>query len=504
MRNLSKSKLIAYRQCPKRLWLEIHNPGLREDTSATLAGFANGNKVGDIAQKLYDPKDKGYFVDREEVGITAALALSTELIESSNAPVFEAGFSAAGAQAFADVMLPARKAGKRVWHMVEVKSSASVKDYHRDDIAIQAFVARSAGVQLASVALAHIDSQWVYPGGGDYAGLLIEEDLTAEAFSREAEVKSWIKGAQTIAAKRKEPAITTGAQCVKPYACGFIDYCQSQEQQAEYPVFPVHWLPKISTKKLKTYIEDENIDDMAEVPDELLNAQQLRVKQATLNDTPHFDSKGAAAKLAAYKLPAYFLDFETISIPVPVWKGTHPYQQMPFQFSLHRITRNGKLSHEAFLDLSGNDPTKALAEALISACGDRGPVFVYNSSFESGRIEELAIRFPRLRRALLAINDRIVDLKPIAKQHYYHPDQCGRWSLKSILPCIASDLDYSALGEVRDGSMAMNAYLEAIDSNSEEADKKQIEQDLLDYCALDTYALVRIWQLFAGRKDLNL
>ena len=170
MRNLSKSKLLAYRLCPKRLWLEIHHPELREDSSSTQASFAIGNKVGDIARSLYDPTGKGQLINPQVEGFSAAFAQSKELLSGAN-PIFEAGFAAAGGLAFADVMLPIQVDGERAWRMIEVKSSTSVKDYHRDDVAIQAYVARSSGVALSAISLAHINTQWVYPGDGDYQGL---------------------------------------------------------------------------------------------------------------------------------------------------------------------------------------------------------------------------------------------------------------------------------------------------------------------------------------------
>jgi hypothetical protein len=498
MRTLSKSKLLAYRQCPKRLWLEIHRSDLRQDSAATQASFDVGHQVGDIARRLFDPQGKGQLIDPQSEGFTAAFVRSTELLTSLN-PIFEAGFSAGGALAFADVMLPARKAGKRVWRMIEVKSSTSVKDYHRDDIAVQAFVARSSGVPLASVALAHIDSTWVYPGGDNYQGLLLENDLTSETFGREAEVKAWIADAQAIAAKRGEPELGTGSHCGQPYECGFLEHCKGQEPQAQYPV---NWLPRIQTKALKALLEEDGVKDLREVPDELLNDRQLRVKAHTLTNQVYFDAPGAAADLAAHKLPAYFLDFETIQFAVPIWKGTRPYQQITFQFSVHRLTRTGKLEQKSFLDLTGNDPSKAFAESLIAACGERGPVFVYNAGFETVRIRELAERIPRMKRSLLAINERVVDLLRVAEQRYYHPDQRGSWSIKKVLPTVASDLRYDALTGVQDGGMAMNAFLEAISSSTTIPRKAEIEQQLLKYCGLDTYAMVRLWQFFSGRDDL--
>ena len=499
MCNLSKSKLIAYRQCPKCLWLEVHRPDLREDSAATQASFEVGNTVGDIARQLYDPAGNGVLLDAQRDGFDAVFNRSTELL-ASDQPIFEAGFAANGALAFADVMLPGEQDGKRVWHMVEVKSSTGVKDYHRDDTAIQSFIARNAGVPLASIALAHIDSGWVYPGEEDYRGLLKECDLTPDAFSRDVEVQEWIADAHKTAVKKAEPEIGTGEQCGSPFACGFFDYCQSQEPQAEYPVY---WLPSIRANALKEHIAGHPALDLRDTPDALLSELQQRVKVHTLSGEVYFDAAGAVAALKAYSLPAYFLDFETIQFAVPIWKGTRPYQMIPFQFSLHILDKGGKLYSEAFLDLSGKDPSRAFAETLIAVCRSSGPIFVYNAGFEGARIKELAERFPEFASALLAIKARLVDLHPITKANYYHPSQHGSWSIKAVLPAVAPDLSYEALEGVQHGGMAMEAYLEAIHADTSPERKAEIDKQLRAYCGLDTFAMVRLWQFLAGRNDLQ-
>jgi hypothetical protein len=463
-RTLSKSKILAFRQCPKRLWLELHRPDFQQLSDDTQASFTAGLKVGEVARRLFDPKGKGQLIDVRTEGYDNAFARTHALLSTSQ-PIFEAGFSAAGAIAFADILLPVRKKGKEAWRMVEVKSATRVKDYHREDAAIQAYVAKAAGVPLESIALAYVNKKWVYAGDDDYQGLLKEEDVTAEAFKRDSEVKEWITAAQETAARESEPAKTTGGHCAKPFECGFLSYCRSQEPTPEYPV---RWLPNIRKKALKTLIEKEGVIDLRHVPDNLLNEPQQRVKAHTLSGDVFFDAPSAAAALAKHKLPAYFLDFETIQFAVPMWKGTRPYQTFPFQFSVHRLSRTRELEHQAFLDLSGNDPTKALAESLITACGERGPIFVY-SSFEAARIRDLARRFPKLKPALNALLDRLVDLLPIAAEHYYHPRQQGSWSIKHVLPAIAPDLRYDALDGVKDGGMAMTAYMEAISPNTTSA-----------------------------------
>jgi hypothetical protein len=492
---LSKSKLLAFRQCPKRLWLQIHRPELEETSSATSASFGVGHQVGAIARRLYDPQGTGVVIDPQADGGVAAAVARTQTLLSRSVPIFEAGFEAGGARAFADVLLPVRKRGNTAWRMVEVKSATSVKAYYREDAAIQATVARAAGLALDSIAVAHVDSSWVYPGGGDYRGLFVEEDVTEDAFGAAATVGTWVEEALAVVRLAQEPHRETGAHCSSPYACGFSDYCRSQEPQAEYPVT---WLPRIQTKALKAAIARDAIIDLRHAPDELLNARQLRVKTHTLSGQVYFGAKQAAKALTVHKPPAYFLDFESIRFAVPIWKGTRPYQQLPFQFSVHRLTRAGKLESESFLDLSGEDPRRALAGSLIRACGTQGPVFVY-SSFEAKRIRELAKQYPKLKPALLALCGRLVDLLPIAEEHYYHPSQQGSWSLKKLLPAVAPDLCYDTLPGVKDGDMAMAAYAQAIAPGTAPERREEIRQELIAYCGLDTLAMVRVWEFLAGR-----
>ena len=499
LRVFSKSKLLALRQCPKRLWLEVHQPELKEDSAETKASFQTGHQVGDLARQIYDPENVGVLIDVTKDGFQRAFERTVVLLQDQK-PIFEAGFSAGGAFAFADVMLPVEDGGKSMWRMVEVKSSTSVRDYYRDDVAVQAFLAQSSGVALQSISLAHIDNSWVYPGNKDYRGLFKENDLTQEAFSRTDEVKGWIAQAQSICASTTEPVIEISEHCDTPYTCGFFDYCNRETSKAEQPIY---WLPRFPSAKVMKLAKLGTIE-MGAIPDDALNGKQLRVKTHTLANTTYFDAVGAAADLASDSLSTYFLDFESINLAVPIWKGTRPFQKICFQFSLHALDDSGHLEHTEFLDLSGNDPSEPFAKALIAGCGTSGAIYVYGAAFESPRINELATRYPDLSQALQAINARVVDLLPIARERYYHPSQQGSWSIKRVLPAVVPELSYADLDGVQDGGMAMDAFKEAIHPSTEPQRKKQIERQLLDYCQLDTYAMVRLWQVFAGRTDLTL
>ena len=238
---------------------------------------------------------------------------------------------------------------------------------------------------------------------------------------------------------------------------------------------------------------------MVDVPESLLNDRQRRVRDVTLSGKAYLDRAGARRALAADSSPTYFLDFETVMFAVPRWKGTRPYQQIPFQFSVHRYSRSGSLEHVSHLDLSGEDPSRGFAEALAVACGKRGPIYVYNVGFERSRIIELAERFPALCGPLEAIIRRLRDLLPVVMDHYYHPSQRGSWSIKSVLPTIAPDLSYADLDGVQDGGMAMAAYLEGTSPSTPPARKADINRSLLSYCGMDTEGLFRIWSFLNAR-----
>ncbi len=493
MRNLSKSKIIAFRQCPKRLWLELHRPDLRDDSGSEMV-FAIGNQVGDVARQIYDTEGTGKLIDVNEIGWDAAYRETSAWLAGTAAPLFEAAIRIEGALALADVMLPEPGDNGLRWHMLEVKSSTGVKDYHREDLAVQTYIATKAGIDLASASIAHVDNSFVYPGGGDYRGLLKAVDLTDEVRANAGEVATWISDAQEVAALETEPVIETGPQCSNPFGCPFLHHCNRDKPTFD---FPLSSFSRLGSRKHEE-LEALGYSDIRDVSDEYLSPVNQLIKSQSLSGEAWFDAEGAAADLAPHTGTAHFLDFETIGFGVPIWKGTRPYQQLPFQFSLHIVTPDGEMEHKEFLDLSGDDPGEAFASSMIKSCGTTGPVFVYNASFENGVMRGLAERFPHHSSDLQAIIDRVVDLLPIARSRYYHPSQHGSWSIKAVLPAVCPDLAYDSLEGVQDGMAAQGAFLEAMAPETTPERKTEIEQQLLAYCELDTFAMVRLWEFFKG------
>lgn len=502
MRKISKSHLLAHLQCPKRLWLEVNAPHLLEESSGSQASYSAGNRLGEVARQNFDPLDKGHCFDVMTDGVGSVLAQTQTAIDKTERtlarrkPLFEAGFEAAGARVFVDMLLLVLGPGDLPprWGIVEVKSASSVKEVYLDDAAIQYFVTTHAGLEVDGITIAHVDSDWVYAGDGCYDGLLKPVDVTQDIQALVMGVPQWIADAQAVLKRRKPPVVKTGAQCADPYPCGFLAHCQSTEPTVTHPV---QWLPRVQTNALRAHLAQPKVKDMRDVPDHLLNPLQMRVKQATLSGRPWRDAKGAAQALAGHAAPFYFLDFETVGDAVPRWVGTRPFQQIPFQFSLHRVGPRGGLRHSAFLDITGADPRLALAKALVVVCGDSGTVFAYNARFEAKCLADLAehLAGPRkLIKALDAIGARLVDLEPIVRAHYYHPLQQGSWSLKAVLPALLPQLSYAALEGVQNGVDAQAAYAEATDPQTSPARARDLRRQLLAYCELDTLALVELWR----------
>lgn len=478
---LSKSRILLHRQCPKRLWLKVHCPDLEEIDDGNQARFNTGTYVGELAQQLYPD---GVMIDGKN--LSQALLDTKAAFAGEKRPIFEATLQADGLLIRADLMIP----DKIGYRMVEVKSSTSVKDYYLADAAIQSWVAQESGVSLSSVEIAHINNSFVYSGGGDYKGLFQHVDVSEQIAGMKDEIPYWsIAARETLLGE--EPCITIGNQCNKPFVCSFISYCSPQVE--DIGGYPLEVLPYGA--KLAVALRREGYADLRDVPEERLEGRRNQlVWRATKSGHAEL-SPEAGNIISALPFPRYYIDFETINPAVPIWSGTRPYMQVPFQWSCHIETEQGAMSHCAYLSDGLSDPRRPFAESLIKAVGNFGPVFVYNAPFERSRMLELSEFFPNLAFSLTAIIKRLVDLLPIARENYYHPDMRGSWSIKAVLPTIAPDLNYDNL-EVANGGMAQDAFAEIIHAKTLPERRQQLRDALLMYCERDTLALVRISHYF--------
>ena len=481
---LSKSRLISAWQCGKKLHLEAHHPELAETSSMAESLFAAGNQVGDIAKQVFGSGD-GVEIPYS-VGLNEALGQTAELLANGyDAPIYEATFQFDGVLVRTDVLLPVEGGG---WRAIEVKAAASVKAHHEVDCAIQYWVLRNAGLDLKAISLAHVDTAFVYQGGADYRGLLVEQDLTARARQLQGEVVELISAARTAIAGAV-PDMPVGGHCYSPYGCAFMSHCWPA--QAEYPVMGLGG----NKAELAGWV-NAGCRDIRDVDAAALTSEtRLRIHAATRKGEAEV-SVDAQQVFDQFGSPRYYLDFETIGPAIPLWAGMRPYQFVPVQWSCHvdyGAAEGGAedIRHHEFLDLSGEPPMRGLAEKLVECLGSTGPVFMY-TSYEKRVINSLVEMFPDLEAPLAGIVERLVDLLPIVREHYYHPKMLGSWSLKAVSPTIDPDLDYSELTGIAEGMAAADGYLEAINPETTPERKAELEERLLRYCRFDTEAMVKI------------
>jgi len=454
---LSKSRITAGLQCGKRLWLAVHRPELEAYSADTQRRFAAGHGVGEVARELYP----GGVLIGDSASLSQALRETEQaLAQPGDVTLYEATFRHRGVLIRSDVL--ERRGGR--YRMIEVKSATRLKEYHLQDIAIQGWVTEGAGVKLDGLSVAVIDTDYVYPGGDDYRGLLREIPVADQARPVMAHIPGWVRGLNGLLAGPL-PAIRTGAQCRRPFECPFVAFCDGQEGKTRCG-------PD----------EERDTDGACAVPPDPALGQL---------------DPAATAFLATLPYPRYYLDFETVQFAVPVWAGTSPFQQVVFQWSCHVEERIGELRHHEFLDISGEVPVRRAAEALLEALGDQGPIFVYHD-FEKWRIMEMAVMLPDLAPALNAVAGRLVDLLRLTRDHYQHPALGGSYSLKVVLPTVDAELDHALLEEVQDGLSAQAAYHEAADPATADDRRETLRHSLLEYCGLDTLALVRVAHRFAA------
>lgn len=498
-RYLSKSKYTAFRQCQKNLWMKAYKPEEEVIDPSLQSRFESGNEVGDLAMGLFGPFEEVTSLDAEgKLDLGEMLRKTEDCLARGVENICEASFSWDGNYCAVDILH--RQGGGYAIYEVKSSSNSLVEPISDDelrhyawDIAYQKYVLIQCGVNVTGVYLVQLNKDYVRGKDLDIQMLFLKTEMTRLVDEEYPNVPANIARARKVLECHQEPAKPISMACRKPYPCAFWQYCSKHIPKPS--VFDLYRMP--FEKALKYY--NNSIVTFEDVQSCKLTAkQQVQV-------VSHLTGKGTVDKKSIrdfldqnIRYPLYFLDFETMQDVVPQYEGTKPYQQIPFQYSLHWIEKpGGELKHTAFLAESGKDPRRDLAEQLCHDIPLNACITAYNKGFECGRINELAEAFPALRYHLLNIRDNIVDfLDPFRAGYYYLPEMEGSFSIKKVLPALfPSDpqLDYSNLtGSVHNGGEAMTIFPKIKDMAP--ADQQKARQSLLDYCHLDTLAMVKIWQ----------
>lgn len=487
----SKSKYCLAWQCPKLLWLSKFKPELKPEDPSLEARFAEGNVVGDLAMTLFgDFTEVTAFKEDGSLDLTKMQEITRECIEAGVENICEASFNYNGLYCAVDI-LRSENGGYAIY---EVKSSTHASHIYAVDIAYQKYVLENCGVNVTGTYLVCINSDYVRGKDLDLNGLFRIVDMSAEVSNEYTNVPALLKKSEEIYSLKDEPTTDIGLHCRNPYECGFWGYCT--EHLPKPNVFNLYRLG--FEKALKYYRQGHvSFDDLLFNSD-ITNAKQLRqMSHQVADQKDEIDRESIRDFLNTLSYPLYFLDFETSQAVIPEYEGVKPYQQIPFQYSLHYIEHEGgPLLHKEFLAESGTDPRRQIAERLCEDIPQNVCVTAYNKGFECGRIKELAATFPDLSNHLMNIQSNIKDLLvPFQSGYYYTKAMGGSFSIKSVLPALFPNdpsLDYHNLEQIHNGGEAMSIFPRIKDMPKDEAERTR--HNLLKYCELDTYAMVKIWE----------
>ena len=478
---LSKSRFISGRQCPLRLWYQCYERKLAAEISpGQQAIFDTGHEVGKLATKLFP---KGILIEEDhmhhrEAEITTGAALKNKWVPA----IFEGAFSFDGIRIRVDVL---ERVGGRGWNLIEVKSSTSVKEVYKPDVAIQYHVLNGVGIDVHRAGILHINNQYVFDGSQiDLRGLFNFVDITDEILELQDEIVRQANDLKKVLSQDFPPKVSPSRHCFNPYKCEFWDYCTRNT-----PKFWIMNLSGISNGKF-LQLSETGIEDIADIPDGFsLSAIQERIKDCVKNNSEYL-SPALIGELQEVDYPVHFLDFETFGSAIPRYTHTRPYQTIPFQWSDHKLSSSGNLSHSEYLCSDDKDPRIEFIETLLSALGSKGSIFIY-TTYEKGVLEKVAENFPQYRNRITYIINRFKDLHDIIRRNYYNPVFNGSFSLKSVLPGLVPSLKYSNL-VIQEGTMASLEYLRMIDPVTPCLEKCRIQKNLLDYCGQDTLGMVKI------------
>lgn len=468
-------------QCEKRLWIEEFAPELLSSSSSTQSQlFVQGSEVGRLARQYFP---HGKLINGVGRG---ALAATQKALAAGERCLFEAAFIHEDVYVRCDVL---ERAADGTWTLVEVKSTTQVKPYQLHDLAIQQWVLAGQGIKVGAVKLMHINNRTcVYP---HLESLFTTVDVTRAVGRVLRRVAKNLRELRRTLAKPTLPTIEIGMHCYSPFPCPARAYCWQH-----VPPHSIFTIPRLSPRKLMALLKLGILSVQDIPPGFPLSAAQWGYIRRVVSGKAEIDHRRIQQRLALLRYPIYFLDFESYAYAVPRFEGMRPYQQLPFQYSVHVLEADGTVQHKEYLHTTSDDPRPALAQRLVEDIGAVGSVVVYNARFERGILHDLARALPKYQKPLRGMMMRLWDQLDVFRFDYLDPAFEGSNSIKKVLPVLAPGLNYDDL-DVKRGDQAQAVWQMLLGAKEPER-REELAESLRAYCERDTWAMVAIHHALAS------
>ena len=486
---ISKSDYLLYLKHPAWLWLKKHAKSKLPPVDDNLqAMFDAGHEFEPYAEARFPDGVKLGFDDF--ASYRSLPTWTAEAIERGEKTLFQARFEHDNLTFIGDVI---DIVDEGVVGLYEIKSSTSAKPEHIDDLAFQLIVLEGCGYEVSSIAVIHVNNQYVRGGAIDSLGITAVIDVTDLVKEKRDETTAQAKAA--LGMINDPSGVHPDFSPALASRSGFREWLDIYRHLFPPAGGSIYNLGGLNAKLLAN-LEADGIEQIVDIPDDYaLSAKQaLQVESAKLGQ-PIVHQDKIAEFLDTFSYPLYFLDYETMASLVPYFDGMRPYQQVPFQYSLHVIESPGASpKHLGYLHAEHNNPAAPLAESLQQHIGKQGSIITWNMGFEVGCNDTLAQLAPEYAEVLQQINERIVDLMtPFSQLWYVDAAFRGSVSIKAVLPVLVPDLSYQEL-EVQEGGAAQRIWMQTVLDGQNAENREHILDNLRQYCQLDTLAMVNIYE----------
>lgn len=484
---LSKTEYLMFLKHPAWLWLKKHDKDKLPVVDDNLqAVFDAGHAFEKYAEALFPGIVTVGFSGFDEY---ASMPTRTKKVLDQGAKIISQGrFESGNITCICDILV---KISANTFDLYEIKSSTKVKPEHEFDLAFQMVVLEACGYKINKIAVIHVNSDYVRNGEIKPNLLTVTTDITEEVKEKREETKANIEKALEVVASSTIPNISPSL--AKGDAFG--DWLSIYRTLRTVDPESIYDLISVNADKIGK-LEELKIERLEDIHDEFPLSEKQKLQVLATKNGKEIIKKGEIKKfLKKLVFPLYFLDYETLSSVVPYFDGISPYQQIPFQYSLHVLDKpGGELSHNMYLHKDNSNPAKALSKSLKSNIGTTGTVLTWSEGFEKSCNKSLGKLLPEFEGFYEELNDRIVDLMiPFSTSWYVHKDFGGSASIKKVLPVLVTELSYKELG-IHEGASAQRLWMEAVLDGKRDGEKDKILSDLEEYCKLDTLAMVEIYR----------
>lgn len=498
---LSKSTFIRGSICKKSLWLYKNRKDLIPPTSPGQQFiFDQGHTVGRLAQKLFP--GGGDACPATPFDYQPSLELTQKLIAEGRQVIYEAAFQYDGVLAALDILVKKDDG----WHGFEVKSSTKVHDINVTDAALQFWVMAGSGIELKDISIIHINSDYerhddnsvitfnINPGDFDpYDNLDVEKLFKTESvyylvLALQDEITENVAQLKKVVARKTMPAVPIGKQCTTPYPCNFIDRCFARVPEESILDFDLY------RKEERFRLYHSGTKKIVDVKDwQKLKPPYNFIVESHLYKRFYVDPDNLKSFMVKLRFPLRFMDFETVSFALPPFENSSPYDAMSFQYSLHTLeSEDAEPLHNFFLADPAKDFREDFIIALLADLGDTGHILVWSIGFERSKLNMLSLLYPQYEERINTVIERLIDLAiPFQKRWIYDNSLSCSYSIKSVLPFVMPDLSYDNLA-VKEGQTASLLFQLMMAEPGKDWSKER--NDLLEYCCLDTFAMVVIYR----------